>query len=118
MTQAESQVSFRESLKRIFKHLKFKERKPWIEKLKEEQTTHPLQYPANGMRGQHVIDRICAMSKGKALVTTDVGVTFGFVLGVGSFYFYLKKPSALRLAGVGLAAGLCLGAKLTGILQY
>jgi hypothetical protein len=53
-----------------------------------------------------------------ALVTTDVGVTFGFVLGVGSFYFYLKKPSALTLAGVGLAAGLCLGAKLTGILLF
>ncbi len=53
-----------------------------------------------------------------ALVTTDVGVTLGFVLGVGSFYFYLKKPSALRLAGAGLAAGLCLGAKHSGILIF
>jgi hypothetical protein len=53
-----------------------------------------------------------------ALVTTDVGVTFGFVLGIGSFYFYLKKPSAPRLAGAGLAAGVCLGAKLTGILLF
>lgn len=53
-----------------------------------------------------------------ALVTTDVGVTLGFVLGVGGFYLYLKKPSALRLAGAGLAAGLCLGAKLSGILLF
>ena len=53
-----------------------------------------------------------------ALVTTDVGVTFGFVLSVGAFYFYLKKPSALRLAGAGLAAGLCLGAKHSGILIF
>jgi hypothetical protein len=53
-----------------------------------------------------------------ALVTTDVSVTFGFVIGIGSFYFYLKKPSALRLAGAGLAAGLCLGAKLTGVLLF
>lgn len=53
-----------------------------------------------------------------ALVTTDVGVTFGIVLGVANFYFYLKKPSALRLAGAGLAAGLCLGTKLTGILLF
>jgi hypothetical protein len=53
-----------------------------------------------------------------ALVTTDVGVTFGFVLSVGSFYFYLKKPSALRLAGAGLAAGLCVGAKHSGILVF
>jgi hypothetical protein len=53
-----------------------------------------------------------------ALVTTDIGVTFGIFLGVGSFYFYLKKPSALRLAGAGLAAGLCIGAKHSGILIF
>jgi predicted membrane-bound dolichyl-phosphate-mannose-protein mannosyltransferase len=53
-----------------------------------------------------------------ALVTTDIGATFGIFLGVGSFYFYLKKPSALRLAGAGLAAGLCLGAKHSGILLF
>jgi 4-amino-4-deoxy-L-arabinose transferase-like glycosyltransferase len=53
-----------------------------------------------------------------ALVTTDVGVTLGIFLGVGCFYFYLKKPSALRLAGAGLAAGLCLGAKHSGILLF
>src|SRR4029077_17674244 len=53
-----------------------------------------------------------------ALVTTDIGVTFGIFLGVGCFYFYLKKPSAPRLAGAGLAAGLCLGAKHSGILLF
>ena len=63
----------RESLKRIFKHLKYKERKPWLDALNEQKTLHPLQYPANGMRGQHVIDRVCHFSKGKAIVATDVG---------------------------------------------
>jgi 4-amino-4-deoxy-L-arabinose transferase-like glycosyltransferase len=53
-----------------------------------------------------------------ALVTTDIGATFGIFLGVGSFYFYLKRPSMLRLAGAGLAAGLCLGAKHSGILLF
>jgi hypothetical protein len=53
-----------------------------------------------------------------ALVTTDVGAAFGFFLAVGSFYFYLKKPSALRLAGAGLAAGLCIAAKHSGILIF
>jgi 4-amino-4-deoxy-L-arabinose transferase-like glycosyltransferase len=51
-----------------------------------------------------------------ALVTTDVGAALGLFLGVGSFYLYLKQPSLLRLAGAGLAAGLCLGAKHSGIL--
>jgi hypothetical protein len=53
-----------------------------------------------------------------ALVTTDIGVTLGLFLGVSSFYFYLKKHSAFRLAGAGLAAGLCLGAKHSGILLF
>jgi 4-amino-4-deoxy-L-arabinose transferase-like glycosyltransferase len=53
-----------------------------------------------------------------ALVTTDVGVTLGIFLGITSFYYYLKKPSALRLAGAGLAAGVCLSAKHSGILLF
>jgi hypothetical protein len=53
-----------------------------------------------------------------ALVTTDVGVTLGLLLAVGGFYFYLKKPSALRLCGAGVATGLCLGAKHSGILIF
>jgi 4-amino-4-deoxy-L-arabinose transferase-like glycosyltransferase len=53
-----------------------------------------------------------------ALVTTDIGVTFGIFLGVASFYFYLKRPSALRLVGAGLAAGICLSAKHSGILLF
>ncbi len=53
-----------------------------------------------------------------ALVTTDVGVTFGLFLGVACFYFYLKKPSAISLVGAGLAAGICLGSKHSGILLF
>jgi hypothetical protein len=37
---------------------------------------------------------------------------------VGCFYLYLKKPSYLRLVGVGLAAGIALGAKHSGILIF
>jgi 4-amino-4-deoxy-L-arabinose transferase-like glycosyltransferase len=53
-----------------------------------------------------------------ALVTTDVGVTLGLFLGAGAFYWYSKKPSVLRLVGAGLATGLCLGAKHSGILIF
>lgn len=53
-----------------------------------------------------------------ALVTTDIGVTLGLFLGVVSFYWYLKKPSALTLTGAGLAAGLCIGVKHSGILIF
>jgi hypothetical protein len=53
-----------------------------------------------------------------ALVTTDVGATLGLFLGVGSFYLYLKKPSGRRLLTAGLATGLCLGVKYSGILIF
>ncbi len=53
-----------------------------------------------------------------ALVTTDIAATFGIFLGVGSFYLYLKKPSAVRLVGAGFAAGICLSAKHSGILLF
>src|SRR5882672_1577730 len=53
-----------------------------------------------------------------ALVTTDVGVTFGLFLAAGCFYFYLKKPSGWKLIAAGLATGVCLGAKHSGILIF
>src|ERR1700732_3663540 len=53
-----------------------------------------------------------------ALVTTDIGVTLGLFLGVVSFYWYLKKRSALTLTGAGLAAGICVGVKHSGILIF
>ena len=53
-----------------------------------------------------------------ALVTTDMGVTFGLFVAVGSFYLYLKKPSGLRLLLAGLASGVCLGTKHSGILIF
>jgi len=53
-----------------------------------------------------------------ALVTTDIGATLGLFLGVGSFYWYLKKRSAWRLIGAGLAAGFCISAKHSGVLLF
>jgi 4-amino-4-deoxy-L-arabinose transferase-like glycosyltransferase len=51
-----------------------------------------------------------------ALVTTDMGLTFGFFLAVSGFYLYVKRPSVIRLIAVGLAVGICLAAKHSGIL--
>lgn len=51
-----------------------------------------------------------------ALVTTDVGVTLFFLLSVYAFYRYVKQPSWVRLVFAGLAAGLLLATKHSGIL--
>ncbi len=51
-----------------------------------------------------------------ALITTDVGLACFMFLSVYMFYRFLKSPSALRLIMAGVAVGLVLAAKHTGLL--
>jgi len=51
-----------------------------------------------------------------ALITTDVGLTCFMLLSVYMFYRYLKSPTALRLIAAGVAVGLVLAVKHTGLL--
>jgi 4-amino-4-deoxy-L-arabinose transferase-like glycosyltransferase len=51
-----------------------------------------------------------------ALVTTDIGVSLFFLLGVFTFYRYVVNPTLLRLLLAGIAAGLLLATKHSGIL--
>ena len=51
-----------------------------------------------------------------ALITTDVGLACFMFLSVYLYYRFLKSPSALRLIAAGLAVGLVLAVKHTGLL--
>ncbi len=51
-----------------------------------------------------------------ALVTTDMGVSLFFLASVFCFYRYVKRPTLARLLITGLAAGLLLATKHSGIL--
>jgi hypothetical protein len=51
-----------------------------------------------------------------ALVTTDMGVTLFFLASIYAFYRYVKQPSMGRLVLAGVAAGLLLATKHSGIL--
>lgn len=51
-----------------------------------------------------------------AFVTTDVGVSCCMLASIYAFYRYAKSPSAWRLVVVGVATGLALAAKHTGVL--
>ena len=51
-----------------------------------------------------------------ALVTTDIGVSLFFLGSIYSFYRYVEKPSLVRLLLAGVAAGLLLATKHSGIL--
>lgn len=51
-----------------------------------------------------------------ALITTDVGLACFMFLSVYLFYRFVKSPSALRLIVTGIAVGLVLAVKHTGLL--
>jgi tetratricopeptide (TPR) repeat protein len=51
-----------------------------------------------------------------ALVTTDIGVSLFFLLSIYCFYRYAKNPTVVRLVVAGVAAGLLLATKHSGIL--
>ncbi len=53
-----------------------------------------------------------------AYVTTDVAVTLGIFATVYAFYRYVKKPTLWRMVVTGLAGGLALSVKHTGILIF
>lgn len=53
-----------------------------------------------------------------AYVTTDAALTLGFFASIYTFYRYVKVPSAGRLVICGLAVGLALSVKHTGILVF
>ncbi len=88
----------RDSLKKIFKHLKHKDRKPWLDELAAQKKNHPLMYPAEGMRGQHVIERVCHFSKGKAIVATDVGQ---HQMWAAQFYTFVEPRKFITSGGLG-----------------
>jgi dolichyl-phosphate-mannose--protein O-mannosyl transferase len=51
-----------------------------------------------------------------ALVTTDIGVSCFFVAAIWTFYRYATRPTVIRLLLVGVATGLLLATKHSGIL--
>ncbi len=51
-----------------------------------------------------------------ALVTTDVGVTLFFLLSIYAFYRFASQPTVVRLLLAGVAAGLLVATKHSGIL--
>ncbi|MEW6556998.1 MAG: biosynthetic-type acetolactate synthase large subunit [Elusimicrobiota bacterium] len=58
----------------LLKHLKKKNNKEWLKKIADWQKTNPFSYKKdNKLRPQYVIDKISEITKGEAIVVTEVG---------------------------------------------
>ena len=88
----------RQSLKLLFKHLTYKERGPWLREIDKLRQDHPLCYPAQGLQAQYVIDRICHLTRGNAIVTTDVGQ---HQMWAAQFYAFVEPRHFLTSGGLG-----------------
>ncbi len=58
----------------LTKYVKPLKTEPWLEELNSYKKKHPLKYKKQfGLKAQHVIDSLYKLTKGKAIVSTDVG---------------------------------------------
>lgn len=61
-------------IEELNKHVKPLDTKEWLKELAEYRKMYPLKYNTKkGLTAQHVIDELYKVTKGKAIVTTDVG---------------------------------------------
>ncbi|MDB5272691.1 MAG: ilvB [Chitinophagaceae bacterium] len=71
----------------------------WVSRMNDLKETFPLNYETNGLlRAQHVIDEIYKVSKGNAIVTTDVGQ---HQMWAAQFYLSDKADTWLSSGGAG-----------------
>lgn len=61
-------------LKELLKHIRPLKTEEWVEEVKKNKKKYPLTYKIHGgLKAQHVLDACYKLTKGKAIVTTDVG---------------------------------------------
>lgn len=102
----------KEVMRRINKEVEPKEHLDWIAHISELQAKHPLKYPQKRLTGPYVIEELYRVTKGNAIVVTDVGQ---HQMWAAQFYKY-KKPRTLLTSGglgtMGYGLGAAIGAKI------
>jgi len=78
-----------------------KAHKPWLDKIKKWQKEHPLRYePAKGekIKPQFVVEKIYELTKGDAIITTEVGQN---QMWAAQFYKFHKPRTMITSGGLG-----------------
>ena len=88
------------------------EHKEWLAKVEEHKKTKPLTYDDSTVTGPYVIERLYELTKGDALICTEVGQ---HQMWAAQYYKY-KKPHQLITSGglgtMGYGLGASIGAKV------
>jgi acetolactate synthase-1/2/3 large subunit len=75
-------------------------RRPWLEQIEDWKKTHPLTYNQNSniIKPQFVIEKIYELSKGDAVVTTEVGQN---QMWTAQFYHFTEPRTLITSGGLG-----------------
>lgn len=101
----------REVLKRLNEKVEEKDHKEWISHILEMKASYPLRYSEDGLTGPYIIEQVYELTKGEAVVTTEVGQ---HQMWAAQYYKYTKPRTLLTSGGLGTMGyglGACIGAK-------
>lgn len=102
----------KEVLARLNQIIEQKDNKEWLEEIAALEKKFPSTYPTDILTGPTVVSKIYEMTKGDAIITTDVGQ---HQMWAAQMYKY-KEPRQLLTSGglgtMGYGLGACIGAKI------
>lgn len=101
----------KEILKRVNPKVDKKKDKTWLKHIIDYKKKYPLDVP-KGFNGPFIIDEIYKVTKGNAIITTDVGQ---HQMWAAQYYKYTKPRTFLSSGGLGTMGyglGACIGAKV------
>lgn len=86
-------------LKALLPLLEKEDRTPWLHRIHEIKEEHPLTYRRNGtLKPQFIIEQICRLTGGEAIVVTDVGQ---HQMWVAQFYKFHRPGMLVSSGGLG-----------------
>ena len=101
----------KEILEKINAELPRLEHPEWISHIKELKEKYPLNYDPNGLSCPYIMEEIDRITKGEAVITTDVGQ---HQMWAAQYYKYSEPRTFLSSGGLGTMGyglGACIGAK-------
>ena len=102
----------KDALCEINKKLEKQSHQEWMAKIQELKTKYPLKYEDTGLTCPYVIEEIDRVTKGEAVITTDVGQ---HQMWAAQYYKYTKPRTFLSSGGLGTMGyglGACIGAQV------
>ena len=102
----------KEILQKLNEMLPEETHEEWVKHVMELKETYPLKYPHDTLTCPYIIEELDRVTKGEAIVTTDVGQ---HQMWASQFYRYSKPRTFLSSGGLGTMGyglGACIGAKM------